>query len=139
MSEYLLQQITEDFSKIPQVAAFVLAGSATSGNNDAISDYDCYVYSDGAVPVAARQQIAEKYADRMEINNQYWETGDEWQDAKSGMIVDIMYRRKDWIEGELNPLPPELIRGSYRQQSLRKISPSCEAQLLPMRSSWKKR
>ncbi len=102
MSKNLIQQITEDFSKLPEVAAFVLAGSSTSGNDDAMSDYDCYVYSDKEVPVAARQQTAEKYADVMEINNQYWETGDEWQDAESGMIVDIMYRRKDWITGELN-------------------------------------
>lgn len=101
MSKHLIQQMTKDFSKLPEVSAFVLAGSSAAGNNDTFSDYDCYVYSDTEVPVAARQKIAEQYADVMEINNQYWETGDEWRDKKSGMIVDIMYRRKDWIEAEL--------------------------------------
>ena len=40
------------------------------------SDYDIYIYEKTEPPVDARREIAEKFADKPEIDNHYFETGD---------------------------------------------------------------
>ncbi|NEQ27504.1 MAG: DUF4037 domain-containing protein, partial [Microcoleus sp. SIO2G3] len=98
----LAKAIAAKFGALPQVMAVALAGSQASGVSDEVSDYDFYVYVREEIPVAARKVIAQEFAERLEINNQFWEPGDEWIDTSSGCGVDVMYRTPQWIEEQLD-------------------------------------
>lgn len=94
----ILKEIAHIYSELEYVNAVVLSGSRTSNQNDELSDYDIYVYSDREIPVGFRKELAQKYASECEIDNRYFETGDEWtlKDGKTGF--DFMFRNKNWIE-----------------------------------------
>ncbi|MEG4584106.1 DUF4037 domain-containing protein [Microcoleus sp. MOSTC5] len=96
------QTIGEPFSCLPQVVAVVLAGSRTTLVTDESSDFDFYVYVKEEIPVDIREAIARQFSDRIAINNQFWEPGDEWIDINTGYGIDIMYRQPEWIEEELD-------------------------------------
>lgn len=97
--------LVDGFAALPMVEALTLAGSVGAQTTDAHSDYDLYVYADGGVPVGARRALAEKLGrNRREIDNRFWEPGDEWALAASGRVVDIMYRSRVWIEERLAAL-----------------------------------
>ncbi|MEG3989471.1 DUF4037 domain-containing protein [Microcoleus sp. S28C3] len=98
----LAQTIGEQFSSLPQVVAIVLAGSRTTIVTDEPSDFDFYVYVEEEIPVDIRETIARHFSDRIAINNQFWEPGDEWIDINTGYGIDIMYRQPEWIEEELD-------------------------------------
>jgi len=98
----LADSIAAEFSKLPQVVAVALSGSQTSDISDDLSDLDFYVYVSAEIPVEIRCDIAKKFSDRLEINNQFWEPGDEWIDKNYGIGIDIMYRCPAWIEEQLN-------------------------------------
>lgn len=98
----LAQTLGEQFGSLPQVVAVVLAGSRTTLVADESSDFDFYVYVEEEIPVDIREAIARQFSDRIEINNQFWEPGDEWTDINTGCGIDIMYRRPEWIEEELD-------------------------------------
>jgi predicted nucleotidyltransferase len=92
------------FAGRPEVEAVAWSGSWAAGLGSAGSDIDLYVYSAGGVPAEARMEIAARIAagdPPAEIDNRFWETGDEWRDAASGIWVDIMYRSPAWVEDEL--------------------------------------
>ena len=95
----LAKDLADRFGALPQVVAVALAGSQGSGAADEHSDLDLYVYAVTGVPVEFRRSIAPAEA---EIDNRYWETGDEWIDAASGVRVDVMYRSPGWIEDQLD-------------------------------------
>lgn len=97
----LAKAIAEKFAALPQVVAVALAGSRTTGAANETSDYDFYVYIQSDIPLDIRQAIAQEFAERIEINNQFWETGDEWIDIDSGSGVDVMYRTPQWIEEQI--------------------------------------
>jgi hypothetical protein len=106
----LAKAIAAKFGALPQVVAVALAGSQTSGVSDEASDYDFCVYVREDIPIEVReaiaqgapaQLIAKEFAERLEINNQFWEPGDEWIDTSSGFGVDVMYRTPQWIEEQL--------------------------------------
>lgn len=97
----LAETIAQKFSALPQVEAVTLAGSRTAGAADAKSDFDLYVYLTAEIPLDRRRGIAEAFAERIEINNQFWEPGDEWIEASSGVGVDIMYRQLPWLEEQI--------------------------------------
>lgn len=94
--------VTAQFAGLPQVEAVALGGSLTTGMAAPESDLDLYVYQTALIPVEARARIILPRANRHELNNQVWETGDEWVEAASGRRVDVMYRAPDFIEGELD-------------------------------------
>jgi hypothetical protein len=98
----LAENAAQKFSTIPSVEAVTLAGSRTTEAADARSDFDVYVYATAEIPLDARRRIAETFAERIEINNQFWEPGDEWMDLQTGIGVDIMYRQPQWIEEQLD-------------------------------------
>jgi hypothetical protein len=98
----LAKAIATKFGTLPQVVAVVLAGSRTTGVSNEASDYDFYVYVHEDIPVDIRDAIAQEFAERLEINNQFWEPGDEWIDSRSGCGVDVMYRTPQWIEEQLD-------------------------------------
>jgi hypothetical protein len=98
----LAKAIAAKFGALPQVVAVALAGSRTTGASNEASDYDFYVYVQEDIPVEVREAIAQEFAERLEINNQFWEPGDEWIDSSSGCGVDVMYRTPQWIEEQLD-------------------------------------
>ena len=89
------------YASLPQVEAVALAGSRTSDFPDEDSDVDLYVYVTEDVPLDPRREIAAG-ARVAEIGNATWEPGDEWVDATTGMHIDVMYRRVNWIEEQLD-------------------------------------
>ncbi len=101
MIENTLKEIVNAYSKLDQVCAVVLAGSRTSNQSDYLSDYDIYIYADNEIPVGFRLELAKKYSDKYEIDNRYFETGDEWELRDSGTGLDFMFRCKNWITGTI--------------------------------------
>src|SRR5258706_15375439 len=94
----VIQRLTQAFGKLPQVLAVVLGGSRAAATSDAASDYDLYVYTVREVPVDFRRTLLGESA---EIDNRFWEPGDEWSDPSTGTHIDIMYRSPEWIEGQI--------------------------------------
>ncbi len=87
------------FSHFPQVRAIGLAGSQTSGAAvDLTSDIDLYVYTTALIPLAERAALVEQSgAGRTDLNLQFWDLGDEWFDAATGIEVDVIYWDTQWI------------------------------------------
>jgi predicted nucleotidyltransferase len=98
----LSQQIAALYGSLPQVEAVALAGSHTTGQAGPSSDIDLYVYLRQELPVDVRAGMIKARAERMEVNNQFWEPGDEWIEAESHIAVDVMYRGRSWIEDQLD-------------------------------------
>lgn len=98
----LAQAVAECFALLPQVEAVALGGSRVATLADEQSDLDLYVYVREEIPACVRAEIARSRTERTEINNRFWETGDEWVDADTGLHVDIMYRFPAWIEHQLD-------------------------------------
>ncbi len=88
----LADDLAAEFAAIAEVEAVALGGSRASGSEDHASDIDLYVYSNGTVPVERRSELAHRRGTPVEIDNWYWETGDEWDERESGIHIDVMYR-----------------------------------------------
>lgn len=85
----------------PEVEAVALGGSHAAGAADEGSDVDLYVYGAAPPPLARRLALAAGSAGA-ELDNRFFEQGDEWIDASSGVHLDLMYRTPEWIEAELD-------------------------------------
>lgn len=97
----ILKEIANEYSKLDFVKAVVLSGSRTSDQDDSLSDYDIYIYSEQEIPINFREELAKKYSDNFEINNRYFETGDEWILKDNKTYFDFMFRNTDWIENSI--------------------------------------
>lgn len=89
------------FGTLPGVIAVVWAGSQTTKLVDASSDIDLYVYAERELPPAERAALLGDTAHALELDNRFWEPGDEWLDAASGIHLDVMYRSPQWIREQL--------------------------------------
>ena len=98
----LADAIAGRYGRLPQVEAVALAGSQASGTADRGSDLDLYVYTRAEIPVDVRTSIATARAEVAEVDNRFWEPGDEWIDAQTGIHVDVMFRTVEWIEDQLD-------------------------------------
>lgn len=98
----LARTIADVFSRLPDVEAIALGGSVSTDNAGADSDIDLYVYVTREMRVATRAEIIHSRASYAEIDNRFWEPGDEWIEAESGIAVDLMYRHPAWIEDQLD-------------------------------------
>jgi hypothetical protein len=99
----LARRITELFSVFPNVQAIALAGSQASGAVDQVSDIDLYVYTTATIPLSDRAAIVEGLGTtRSDLNLQFWDLGDEWYDAETGIEVDVIYWDTSWIKGQLD-------------------------------------
>jgi len=58
-----------------------------------------YVYATREVPLDERRNLL---GERAEIDNRFWDSGDESFDPATGARIDIMYRSPEWIEGQLD-------------------------------------
>lgn len=97
----VVQAIVERLRVLPQVRALALAGSQSTTRADVRSDFDVYVFIDGAVPVALRTELAREFAEHMEIDNQFFGAGDEWIEAATGTKVDLIYFDVRWFEDQV--------------------------------------
>ena len=100
-SREILDRIVVDYSEFEEVAAIVLGGSSAANLADEGSDYDIYIYCTKEPDVEARRLIAAKYADKMEIDNHYFETGDVYVLRDTNKPIDITYRSIDGIESNI--------------------------------------
>ena len=98
----LAQRIADEYAAFPQVEAVTLAGSQSTGMAQATSDLDLYVYVRAPIPLAERRRITTEQASRAEVDNQYWEPGDEWIDRELQVGVDLMFRDPAWIEEQID-------------------------------------
>lgn len=97
----LAHTVAASYGEFPQVESVALGGSLASGSADQGSDIDLYVYVRQEIPIGERIRIAEARAQYVEVGNQFWEPGDEWIDAETGIQVDVMFRSLAWIEEQL--------------------------------------
>lgn len=93
-------KLVADFSALPQVDAILLGGSRGAGTADVDSDYDLYIYLNGELPVSVRKQITDRYCQKMELNNQFWETEDDGV-LRDGVEIELIYRQLDNFEADL--------------------------------------
>jgi hypothetical protein len=95
--------LADRFQKFEAVEAIAWGGSQTSIGGDQLSDIDLYVYTSASIPLEARQTlVAEMGAARADLNLQFWDLGDEWFDAATGIEVDVIYWEPAWIEAQLD-------------------------------------
>lgn len=94
----ILVDIVNQYKKLPEVDSIGISGSAVAKTDDNKSDYDIYIYGKTEPPADKRKSIAEKYAERMEIDNHFFETGDTYTLKETGKPFDIMYRYPNFIE-----------------------------------------
>jgi hypothetical protein len=95
------EQIAQRYATLPEVEAVALAGSLSMNSSDEISDIDLYVYSGRELPMDDRARIALTSSVKPELGNTFFEPGEEWIDASSSLRVDVMFRRMNWIEEQL--------------------------------------
>lgn len=98
----LARTIAESFSRLSEVEAVALGGSTSTGNDGEDSDIDLYVYATKEIPVETRARLIQSRAVRAELDNRFWEPGDEWVEVDSGIAVDVMHRHPAWIEEQLD-------------------------------------
>lgn len=103
-SHHLARGLAAHYAAIPQVLAVALAGSLTTGRADEHSDIDLCVYSREEVPVEPRRRIGQERGSHVEIDNRFWETGDEWLEREGGMHVDVVFRSADFVTDHLSRL-----------------------------------
>ena len=97
----ILMEMVEHYKKLKNVDSIGLGASSTANMSDNKSDYDIYIYGKAEPPVDERRKIAEKFADKPEIDNHYFETGDTFRLRETGKPIDIMYRNPDFIDGNI--------------------------------------
>ncbi len=98
----LAEEVVARYSQVPHVEAVAMGGSQTAGTADDSSDIDLYVYWNTEIPISVRAGIATTGAEYAEVDNRFWEPGDEWIDADTGIHVDVMFRSVEWIEEQLD-------------------------------------
>lgn len=96
----MIDELYEAIRSMPAAEGLALAGSRASGNQDAKSDYDIYVYGDSIVDVETRQKLIAPLCSYSEIGNRYFEPEDNVI-LNDGTPVDIIYRTFDKFENGL--------------------------------------
>jgi len=98
----LAKTVAERFSAFTQVEAVTLGGSVTTESVDQVSDIDIYVYTKDFIPLYLRKALVDDLGTtRADLDLQYWDLGDEWYHAETGIEVDIIYWPTNWIEDQI--------------------------------------
>ena len=67
------------------------------------SDIDLYVFTTSLIPLSIREAIMnERGAVKANLDLDYWDLGDQWFDAPTGIELDIMYWSTGWIEDQID-------------------------------------
>lgn len=99
----LAEKLSDQFSKLPEVVGIALGGSSTGNTVDRVSDIDLYIFSNVPVSLDSRKKIAlDHKATKLNMDLQYWDSGDEWFDGITGIEVDLIYWNPRWIEDQIN-------------------------------------
>lgn len=88
------------FEKLNEVDSVVLGGSRSTGECDAKSDYDIYVYCSGDLSLEQKASVLKPFCSMTEIGNHYWELEDNCV-LSNGISLDVIYRSIDKFEGYL--------------------------------------
>lgn len=94
----IVYQIVNEYKRVDGVTAILLAGSSASGRNDELSDIDIDIILSKDIPVERRRKIINKFSDEMEVDNNFWGSGDEYIIRNSDIHVDIAYFNIDWFK-----------------------------------------
>ncbi len=100
----LAESVSARFQTLSQVLTITWAGSGVGPNVDAHSDVDLYIYTETEIPPVIRAGLIGGTAQKVELDNRFWEPGDEWIDRETGVHVDVMYRDPQWIQGALEQI-----------------------------------
>jgi len=96
----LARRLAEGYA-LHGVEAVALAGSQVAGLAGPGSDVDIYVYAEAEPAPGVRAAVAAG-GRGLELDNRFFEPGDEWIDTATGLAVDVMFRTPAWIEAELD-------------------------------------
>ncbi len=99
-AERLARRLAAAYAQLPGVRAVAMGGSQATGLAGGDSDVDLYVYASPEPGLEARAAVAAG-SPRRELGNRFFEPGDEWVDAGTGIQVDAMFREPAFIEDEL--------------------------------------
>lgn len=99
MDKYALARAAGLFSGETETVAIALSGSRTAAINDAWSDYDIYVYTNGHIDEKQRHKLFRSICDDYRIGSSLFEEGDELH--IDGIPFDIMYRPVSWTRNEI--------------------------------------
>lgn len=97
----IARQLAERYGTMPAVRAVALGGSGASDLTDEQSDIDLYVYATTPPPASIRASVITDLS-LAEVDNAFWELGDEWEDPKSGFAIDVIFRSPQKIQEELD-------------------------------------
>ena len=92
--------LVHDLSELDEVEAIALGGSRATGEAEASSDYDLYVYTTARIPEELRREVLDRHCSYMEIGNEYWELEDDCT-LNDGIDIDVIYRSLDAITEEV--------------------------------------
>lgn len=91
MNNNLFESIINSLKSLDEVDCIALGGSRSTGENDAKSDYDIYVYCNSDIGYDLRSKALLPFCSEAEICNHYWESEDNCV-MKDGVSIDIIYR-----------------------------------------------
>jgi predicted nucleotidyltransferase len=85
-----LNKIIEKLSHLPQVDCIVLGGSRAVGNDDELSDYDIYIYTNAPIHTESRTSLLHGLCAETELNNTFWDLEDDLI-LHDGTKVELVY------------------------------------------------
>ncbi len=89
-----INKLFDGLSSFPEIEAIALGGSRAGEVYDEKSDYDVYLYCTAPVPDDARRTLLERFCNRIEMGNSFWEYEDNCV-LNNGIDMDILYRDLD--------------------------------------------
>ena len=96
MRDYF-KELIEDLKSLEEVELIMLGGSKALNKEDALSDYDVYVYYSDYIEVEARREILKKYFKYVEVSNKFFEEEDDGI-LINGKEVELIYRDLNFLE-----------------------------------------
>ncbi len=87
---------------MPAFRPWPWAARGPAASQNSASDIDLYVFTTRAIPLSQRLEIVQRRgATRADMDLQYWDPGDEWFDAPTGIEVDVMYWDPAWVTAQV--------------------------------------
>ena len=95
---YGINEIINEYRVFVSVKAIAVGGSRTAKTSDESSDIDVYVFTDGDIPIADRENLVKKYSSKYEVGGEYFGSGDEFWADELNMQFDVMFWNVKWFE-----------------------------------------